>query len=106
MYFCSHSAWVLYCQFTPVNITRSGSLERAAHGDSGATDHSSFLGSAQPSMNACDFQRTCQRLLSSPSSKPDLNQSPVTETPMTSVQAKPDEPAAGAAGAAATAAPG
>src|SRR3954466_13700622 len=86
LYFCSHSAWVLYCQFTPVKITWSGSFERAAQGDWGGIVHRAFWASAHCSMKAWAFQRPCHLPFSSPCSKPALNQSPVTETPMTSVQ--------------------
>src|SRR2546429_217355 len=99
-YFCCHSSCVLYCQFTPVKITWSGSFERAAHGDCGASAQTSPLGSAHCSMKAWAFQRTCQRLLSRPCSKPELNQSPVTDTPMTSVQAYAEADAGAAAGTA------
>src|SRR5262245_48030240 len=63
-YFSSHSACVLYCQFTPVKMTWSGSFEREAHADCGARFQISFLGSAHCSMKACVFARTCQRPLS------------------------------------------
>src|SRR5207245_2473619 len=89
-----HSSRVRYSQLTPVKITRSGLAARSAQGDSGFIDHRSLAGSAHSSTKACERHNTCQRPESSPSSKPALNQSPVTDTPMTCVQVN----AGGAAG--------
>src|SRR5688572_21905627 len=82
----THSSVVLYSQFTVVRMIRSGLSLFFAQGETIGSDQMASFGSAQKCTKPWWRVMACQRASSLPDSKPDPNQSPVTDTPMTWVQ--------------------